>query len=130
MLGNDLTGTLLAFVDDAPNLFIDDPRGRIGDVLALRNRVPEEDLFLILAIGQSPQLLAEAPFGHHPARDIRRLLQILGGARRHFLGPEDDLFGNATAEKARDARFELLARHAVFVALGHEPSQTEGAAAR
>src|SRR5437899_12885403 len=94
----DLARAALALVDDPPNLLVDDRSGGIRNVLALRNRVTEENLFLVIAVEQRTELLAETPFCDHAAGDIGRRLDIHRGAGRNLLHPEDQLLGDTAAE--------------------------------
>src|SRR5437763_321368 len=58
---------LLAFVDDAADLLVDHLGGRLGNVLALRNRVTEKYFLLVFGVAQGSELLAEPNLGHPAA---------------------------------------------------------------
>src|SRR5258705_7603344 len=58
--GQDLAGGALALVDDAADFLVDELGRRVGDVLALRDRMTEKNLFLIVGVAQGPELFAEA----------------------------------------------------------------------
>ena len=76
MTGQDLAGGALTLIDDAADLLIDDLGGRVGDVLALRHGVAEEDLLLVLAVAERAELVAEAPLRHHAPRDVGGLFDV------------------------------------------------------
>src|SRR6202030_3340738 len=63
----NLSCGLLAFVDDPADFLVDDFGGRLGNVLALRNRVTEKHFFFVFGVAQWSQLLAEPELGHHAA---------------------------------------------------------------
>src|SRR6185312_14286964 len=130
MLGQNAARLALAILDDAANLLVDDLGGRVGDVLALRHRMAEEDLLLVLAVAQRSQLVAEAELGDHAARQIGGAADVVGSAGRHLLGAEDELLGDAAAEQARHHRLELHLGLAVFIALGQVHGDAQRAAAR
>src|ERR1700691_4168750 len=130
MRGQNLARRLLALLDDAANLVVDHLGGGVGDVLALGDGVAEEDLFLVLAVAQRAQLVAEAEFRDHAARQVGGAADVVGGAGGDLLGAEDHLLGDAAAEQARHHRFELHLRLAVFVAFGQEHGDAQRAAAR
>src|SRR5690606_14093462 len=104
-----------AFGDDAADLFVDDAGRLFRDVLAARDRVAQENLFLVLAIGHRAQTLREAPARDHGARQLGGLLDVRAGARRDALRPEDQLFGDAAAGHDGDAVDHLLELHGVAV---------------
>ena len=56
MIGEDLMRPPIARLDEAADLRIDLLRRLLGDVLLARHRVAEEDLFLVLAIGDGAEL--------------------------------------------------------------------------
>src|SRR6185437_8939222 len=88
VLRQELAGALLALLDDAANLLVDHCRRGFGDVLALRHRMAEENLFLVLAIAQRPEFFGEAELGHHAAREVGRAANIVGCSGRDLLGPK------------------------------------------
>ena len=61
MLGQDLRARVFGLLDQAADLLVDQLRGGVRDVLALRHRVAEEHLLLVLAVAQRPELLADMP---------------------------------------------------------------------
>src|SRR5690606_30368484 len=73
VLGQDLARCRLAFLDQPADLLVDDAGGDLGDVLALGHRVPEEGLFLVVAVAQRTELFAEAELGDHAAGPVRGL---------------------------------------------------------
>src|SRR5919198_254742 len=126
----DLSCGLLAFVDDAADFLVDDLGGRLRYVLALRDRMTEEDLFLIRAVTQWPELFAEPEFGDHSARQGRCPADVVGRPGCDLFRPEDQLLGDAAAKEARYHCFKLELRLAVFVALWQEHRNSERPAAR
>ena len=84
-------------------------RGRLGDVLGLGDRVAEEDLLLVLAVADRPELVAHAPLGDHVAGDLGRLLDVGGGAGGHLVAAEHLLLGDPAAHGDGDVGLELLA---------------------
>ena len=116
-------------LDDRADLLVDLLRGLLGVVLrALAVVAAEEDRLLLLAVGQRPELLAHAPLAHHLAGDLGRLLDVVAGAGRHL--PEDDLLGDAAAERDGDAALRLLLGEVVAVVLRQVPGDAERRAAR
>ena len=87
-------GLVPAFGDQAFDLGIDDPGRVIRHVLAARDRVAEEDLFLVLAVGHHAQLLGEAPAGDHGAGELGRLLDVRSGTGGDFLGAKNLFLGH------------------------------------
>src|SRR5215831_12867200 len=100
MRGQDLSRRLLAFVDDAADLLVDDLGGRLGNIFSLRDRVPEKHLLLVFGVAQWSELLAEPELGHHAACETRGTPDVVGRARRHLVRPENELLGDAAAEEA------------------------------
>src|SRR5688572_16816732 len=80
MLGEDGAGGALGVLDQAADLGVDEAGGLLGDVLAPRDAVAEEHLFLIVAVAQPAELLAHAIFHDHGASEVGRLLNVVGGA--------------------------------------------------
>ena len=66
----------LAALDEAADLAVDLLRRRLGDVLLPSDRHAEEDLFLVLAVGDGAELVRQAPARHHHAREARRLIDV------------------------------------------------------
>ena len=71
---------------------------------------------VVARIGDGPELVAHAPLRDHLARHLRDLLNVVGGACRDVL--DDDLFGDAAAERHTDEIVELLDGVAVVVRFG------------
>src|SRR5271169_2790088 len=130
MRGQDLPSAPLTLVDNAADLFVYDLCRRVRDVLALGDRVAEEHLLFVFAVAQRSELLAETELGDHPARQIGRPANIVGGPRRDLVRPKDQLFGNPTTKQTRDHRLDLDLGLAVLVALREEHGDAERATAR
>src|SRR5260370_5677572 len=81
--GQNLARGALALVDDASDFLVDHLGGGVGDILALGHRVTEEDLFLVLAVTQRAELLAEAELGDHAAGQACGAAGMLRSAPRH-----------------------------------------------
>src|SRR6185436_14326757 len=102
------------------HLLVDLDRGLLRVVLLARPVVAaEEDLLLALAVGERAHLLAHAPLADHLAGDVGRLLDVVAGARRETA--EDDLLGDAPAERDGDAALRLLLRQVVTIVLREVP---------
>src|SRR4051812_38374526 len=86
LLDEDALRFAQALLDEAAHLGIDLLGRRLGDVLLPGDRHAEEDLVLVLAIGDGAELGREAPARHHHAGEPRRLVDV-------GLGPGGDLVG-------------------------------------
>src|SRR5262245_50485479 len=73
---DDHLGALVGVEHYAADLAVDLDRGGLGVVDALGEIAPEEDLFLLLAEGHGPELLAHAPLAHELARKVCGTLDI------------------------------------------------------
>ena len=100
----------IAALDEAADLGVDLLRRRLGDVLLPSDRHAEEDLFLVLAVGDGAELFGQAPARHHHAGEARRLVDVGLGAGGDLLLAEDDLLGDAAAHHDGEARGHLLER--------------------
>src|SRR4051812_50217476 len=129
MRRQDLARGTLALVDDAADLVIDQLGCRIGDVLALSHRVPEENLLLVFGVAQRPELVAEPELGDHAPRQSGRAADVVRGAGRHAIVAEDQLLGDAPTKQADHHRLYLDLRLAVLVALRQKHRYAERPAA-
>ena len=77
------------------------------------DRMAEENLFLVVAVAQRPQLVAEAQLGDHAAGDVGGAADVLGGAGRDLFGAEHQLLGDAAAEARGDLAFEFHLRRCI-----------------
>src|SRR5438034_189842 len=119
---------LVRLEDDATDLVVDlDGRG-LGVLRPLREVPPEEDLLLLLAVGDRPELLAHAPLAHHLPRQLGGALEIVARAGGHVA--EHELFRGATAEEDREVVQEEAPRVGVAVVERDLLRQAEGHAAR
>src|SRR5437870_1632237 len=73
-------GVLVGLHDDAPHLGVDLHRGRLRVVDALGEVAAEEDLLLLLAEGDGPELLAHAPLADHLVRELGGALEVVARA--------------------------------------------------
>src|SRR5215469_13705380 len=92
--GQDLPGSLLGFIDHPTDFLVDYLGCRIGNILALRDRMSEEHLLLVLGVAQRPEFLAEPEFSDHAPRQTGRATDVVGRPRRNLVWPEDQLFGD------------------------------------
>src|SRR5215207_4247235 len=106
-----------AVLDEAADLGIDLLRRRLGHRLGAAHRHAEEDLLLVLAIGDGAELRREAPAGHHHAGKARRLVDVALRARGDLVGAEGHVLGDAAAHHDGEPRGHLLERHRQLVAL-------------
>src|SRR5256884_9053199 len=96
-------------IEDGAHLRVDRPRGLLAVVaLAAHPRAPQEER-RALAERREPDPLGHAVLRDHQARDLRRTLEVVVGARRHLA--VDQLLGDAATEEHRDAVLELATRH-------------------
>ena len=115
-------------LDDRAHFLVDLARGLLGVVLRVRRVVAaEEDRPSSRAEGERAEL-AHAVLAHHRASDRGELADVVGRARRELA--EEDLLGDAAAERALDLRLELLLAAAEHVALGQRHGDAERATAR
>src|SRR6202789_3631617 len=129
-LDEDFLRPAVAVVDDALDFLVDALRGRLGNILRARHAVAEENLFLVLGIGDRPQQVGHPVARDHRARHAGRHLDVAGGAGGDFLVAEDQLLGNAPAEGDAQIGQHLLARQRKLVAFGQAHHHAERAAAR
>src|SRR3989441_8746463 len=80
VLLEDLPGARRAFEHDALDLTVDGERRLLAVVLRARDLAAEEDVLLVLAEGERPQLVGHAPLAHHLARHLGGLLEVVAGA--------------------------------------------------
>ena len=82
LLGQDALGLVVAALDQALDLGVDDLGGVFGDVLGARHRVAQEHLFLVVAVGDDAERVGVAPAGDHVARQLGRLADVAARRRR------------------------------------------------
>src|SRR6185437_11719366 len=117
VLGQDAPRGLLAGLDQAPDLVVDQLGRLLRHVDGLRHRMAEEHLLLVAVVAHAAQLLRHAPFHHHGAGEARGLLNVAGGAVRHIVRPEDQDLRLAPAEYRGQPRYAVLPRIAEPIAL-------------
>ena len=124
VLGQNLSGPSVAVLDERPNLFIDELGYVVGVVALLTDLTTQEDHLVALAEGEGTELVAHAPFGHHPASQVGGLLDVVAGAGRGVA--EDQALGRVAAEQARDLVLELGLGLEIAVLGGHRHRVAEG----
>src|SRR4051812_25127932 len=115
-------------VDDAADLAVDLLHGRFRHVLVRGHGAAEEHLALVLAVNHRPELVGHAPLGHHAARHVGRLLEVVARAGGHLV--HEDFLGDAPAEHHGDLVQAPLAIVAIAVGLRQRHRHAERAAAR
>src|SRR2546425_42264 len=128
VLLENLPGATRAFHHDPLDLGVDEKGGLFAVVLLPGHLAAEEDVLLVLAEGQGPELVRHAPLADHLASHLGRLLQIV--TRAGGLLVQHDLFGGPAAEQDRDAIDQVLLRVIVLVVDRELLREPEGAAAR
>src|SRR5688572_3107163 len=130
VVAQDSFGPLVALVDQPAHFLVDDALRVVGNVLGSRNRVTEEDLFLVLAVRQRTELVREAPARDHAARKLGRVIDVALRAGRHGFLAEDDLLGHTPAKHGGQAAFELAPAGAVAVAFREVEGDAQSAPTR
>src|SRR5438309_3965040 len=107
-LGQHALGCLVAVVDDAADLLVDDRRHlfRVGALLT--QVAAQKDELFAMAHLDIAELVRHAPLRDHPARDLRRLLNVILRAGGDIA--EDDLLRDAPAYDSGDLIHKLAAR--------------------
>ena len=95
-----------------------------------RHRMAQEDLFLILGIGDGAEIVAHAEAGDHGARHAGRLFDVARRAGGNLVVTEHKLFGDAPAEGDAQIGQHLLARYRKLIALGQTHDHAQRPAAR
>src|SRR3546814_7095832 len=111
MLGQDAARLVLALLDEMAGFLVDQRGGVIGYVLALRHRMTEEHLLLVVGIAKPAELVAETELGAHPPGIVRRDLDVLRRARRDVLLARSEFLGDAPAEGADRKSTRLNSSH-------------------
>src|SRR5579872_1988353 len=106
LLGQDAPCGLVAVVDDAADLLVDDGGHLLGVVPLLAEVAAEEDELLFVAHRDRAELLRHAPLRHHTPRKLRRLLDVVLRPGGDVL--EHDLLRHAATHDAGDLVFELV----------------------
>src|SRR5439155_24106179 len=127
LLGQHSLGRLVAVVDDAADLLVDQRCDLLGVVPLLTEVTAEEDELLLVAHRHGAELVRHAPLRDHPPRELGRALDVVLGAGGDVA--EDDFFCDAAAHDARDLVAKLLARDEVLVLLRERERPAERHAA-
>ena len=127
----DAAGLRIALLDDTPHFVVDGLRRGTGNRLRFHaSRHAKKHLTVVFVVHDRAKHLGKAPLGNHVARQSRRPLDVVGGARGHAVFAVDHLFGDATAEQARNLTQDAPTAQTVAVLFGQEHGHTQGAAAR
>jgi hypothetical protein len=113
MVGDDIDGLRVPFVDKPPDLFVDRLSGLLGVVLLFAYLATEENELFLVAKRDGAKPLAHTVFLDHLAGDVGRLLDVVFGASRDFA--EHHLLGRVPAKSRSNARFELALGHVVAI---------------
>src|SRR2546426_2446837 len=126
-LAQHALGGLVAVVDDAADLLVDDGGDlfRVGALFA-QVAAEEHELFAMAHL-DGAELFRHAPLRDHAAGDLGRLLDVVLGAGRDVA--QDDLLRDASAHDARDLVHQPVARDEVLVLLGQAQRPAERHAA-
>src|SRR5690606_19121522 len=130
MLGQDFPRLVIRLFDQTTNLVIDLLLRFLRQVLRACNRMAQENLFLVVAIGNLPELVGEAPTGNHRAGKLGGLLDVRSGTRGDVLLAELHLFRNASAHHDGQAGYHPLVAHGVAVAFRQLHDHAERTSAR
>src|SRR5690606_29771807 len=116
MLAQQAQCLLVAFVDDAKNLGIDEARRLFAERLVAAERRRPQIGVLTRSELHHAELVAHSPTRHHIARELRRLFDIVRCTRR----PRaiDNLLCRATAQHPYDARAQVGFRIVVSIRRG------------
>src|SRR5690606_31238319 len=116
MLAQQAQCLLVAFVDDAKNLGIDEARRLFAERLVAAERPRPQIGVLTPRELHHAELVAHSPTRHHIARELRRLFDIVRCTRR----PRaiDNLLCRATAQHPYDARAQVGFRIVVSIRRG------------
>ena len=89
------------FIENPLDLGVHHFRGLLGDFVALPDFASQENLMLAVADRDRAHGIAHAELGHHPARHLGRLLDILRGSGGDLLRAEDQLLGHPATVRHR-----------------------------
>src|SRR5262245_25195817 len=124
----DLLGAARALHDDPLDLAVDQQGSLLAVVLLPGHLAAEEDVLLVLAEGERPELVGHAPLADHLARHLGGLLEVITSAGRLLI--QHDLLGGPAAQQDRDAVDQVVLRVVVLVVDRQLLRQAESAAAR
>lgn len=116
MAFNEVSRTLVLFVENAADFGINLLHCLFRNVRGLRHRTAEEDLTLVFGIDHHAHLVAHAVTHHHIASKLRGTLKVIARPGRHLI--HEHFFGNATAEEDGDAGKQIVAIVRVTVFFG------------
>ena len=102
-LGQDALGRVVARLHQPLDLGVDDLGGLFRDVLGAADRVAQEHLFLVVAVGDEAQLVGIAPADDHVAGEARGRLDVAGSARGDLVLAEDQFLGDPASHHDRQA---------------------------
>ena len=99
VLGEDGSGPLVRFLDDAADLVVDLARDLLGVVGGGGHVTAEEGHVMLSPEHTRSELLAHAVAHDHVLGRLGDFLEVVGGPGRHLV--EDELLGGASAERHR-----------------------------
>ena len=103
LLGENLGCLGVSGFDEPADFGVDLARSLLGNVLLTRDLIAEENLVLVLAIGNRAELIGQAPSRDHHARELCRLFDIRSGAGGYLLLAEHHFLRDASAHHDRKA---------------------------
>ena len=106
MLGEDLRGFIVSFVDDVANSFVDLMSDFSGEVLGGVGVVSSKEDGGIVSLVLDWTKFGHAVHGNHGTSNSRGFLDIVGCAGRNVI--EEDFFGSTSSEEAGDLGDELF----------------------
>ena len=106
MLGEDLGGFIVSFVDDVANGFIDLMSDFSGEVLGGVGVVSSKEDGGVISLVLDWTKLGHTVHGNHGTSDSRSFLDIVGGTGRNII--EEDFFGSTSSKEAGDLGDEFF----------------------
>ena len=129
MLAQQRLALGIGLIEDVLDFFVDRGGSLLGIALRGAEIAADEDAVARIVERDGAELLRHAVFHDHVAGDVRRLLDVTGRTGGNIL--EEELLGNAAAERGDDAVKHLAAGREVLRVLGLAvPSEAAGRAAR
>src|SRR3954454_16375786 len=128
VLDEDLPRFVVRTFDEGLDLLVDLLGDVLGVVALVTHVAAEEDFALALPETDGAEGVAHAVLHHHRAGDLRRLLDVVGGAGRRLV--EDQLLGSAATERVGEHVHHLAAALGVSVLLRQHQRVPERTAAR
>src|SRR5262249_20764917 len=92
-----ILSSMVALLDDASDLGVNLDSRVLGVIDFLSKISSQKDLFLLLTEGHGAQFFTHTPLAHHPARQVRCLLDVVARAGGHVF--ENQFFRHTPAKK-------------------------------